>query len=147
MIRNSKELKSSVGYLLYHLTALLHRKVKKELDTLNLTHTQFIILATLYRLLDKQDNITQVDIATESQMDKMMVSKVLRNLQQKKLVSRIEHSYDTRAKVVVITPSGIELVNQAYVLVKKVELNFFKVLGGDKIQFEGQIQKILKENK
>jgi DNA-binding MarR family transcriptional regulator len=136
----------SVGYLLYHLTALLHRTVKKELDRLNITHTQFIILATLYRLENGNDIITQIDIARESQTDKMMVSKILRNLIQKKLVTRSEHSSDTRAKVIQITPLGESLFKEAYQIIKKVETKFFEPLANDKLKFANQISLILKSN-
>jgi len=37
----------SPGYLLAHLTMLWQRKQKKALDPLDLTHTQFVLLASL----------------------------------------------------------------------------------------------------
>ena len=83
-----KELKATIegdstGYLLYHLTMLMQRKMKKKLDKLDITHTQFVILASLYILSEKGKSVTQIEIANQSRMDKMMVSLVLRTLQKK----------------------------------------------------------------
>ena len=37
----------STGFLLYNLTTLLQRRMKRELDVLDITHMQFVLLATL----------------------------------------------------------------------------------------------------
>ncbi len=142
-----KKNKNSVGYLLQQLITSLQRTMKLELDRLEITHTQFIILATLFRLSPLKENITQMDIATESQTDKMMVSKVLRALQVKKMVTRQEHATDTRAKTIKLTPFGIQVFFGAFKVVKKVESDFFKPLGRNKPQFTDQLRIIIKGNK
>ena len=76
----------SPGYLLGQLTTLWQRKLKKVLDPLNLTQTQFVLLAALGWLLKKNDVVTQVEIAIQSNADRMMVSKVLRTLEEKKFI-------------------------------------------------------------
>ena len=70
----------SPGYLLGQVTMLWQRKLKKVLDPLNLTQTQFVLLAALGWLSKKNNVVTQVEIANQSNTDRMMVSKVLRNL-------------------------------------------------------------------
>ena len=50
----------SPGYLLAHLTMLWQRKQKKILDPLDLTHTQFVLLAALGWLSREDNVVTQV---------------------------------------------------------------------------------------
>jgi len=138
---------NSIGYLLYHLTTALQRAVKQQLDKLDITHTQFIILATTYRLSSQNKVVNQIDIAKQSQTDKMMVSKILRTLQEKQLILRVENSIDTRAKNINITPKGIEVFQQAFVLVKQVEQQFFAALGDQKQLFAEQLKTVLGNNR
>lgn len=138
---------NSIGYLLYHMTTALQRGVKQQLDKLDITHTQFIILATTFRLSGQNKVVNQIDIAKQSQTDKMMVSKILRTLQEKQLISRVENTVDTRAKNISITPKGVDVFQQAFVLVKQVEQEFFAALGDQKQLFADQLKTVLDNNK
>ncbi len=144
---NKQIQEESIGSLLYHLTTLLQRTMKRELDKIEITHTQFIILATLFKLSEKNKTVTQIDIATESKTDKMMVSKILRTLQTKKLVTREEHLTDTRAKTILLTKEGVQLFKKAFSIVKKVELNFFEPLAQRKTSFDNAINLLIETNK
>jgi len=75
----------SPGFLLGQLTTIWQRTIKKVLDPLNLTHTQFILLAALGWLSKTNPVVTQVNIAHQTNADPMMVSKVLRTLDKKVL--------------------------------------------------------------
>lgn len=137
----------SPGYLLAQVTMLWQRKLKKILDPLDLTHTQFILLATLAWLSNQQEEITQVDIAAHNQFDRMMVSKVLRTLEGKKLIGRQEHHTDTRAKMVKLTPNGRKLLQAALVRVEHADLDFFSVLKAKQEDFNASLSKLIHENK
>ena len=136
----------STGYLLYNLTTLLQRKMKRELDTLDITHMQFVLLATLKRLSKNSKAVTQIDIATESKADKMMVSKVLRTLQTKGFVTREEHSTDTRAKTISLTQSGTLMLTEGFIIVKKVEKDFFDCLDKQTETFNTAIKLLISTN-
>ena len=142
----SKMNEESTGYLLYHLTTLLQRTMKRELDKIELTHTQFIILATVFKLSQTNKNVTQIEIATESKTDKMMVSKILRTLQNKNLLTRQEHSTDTRAKIILLTEDGKTLFKKAFSIVKEVEQSFFEPLAQRKDDFNSSIKLLTKIN-
>lgn len=136
----------STGYLLYHLTMLMQRKMKKKLDKLDITHTQFVILASLHILSEKGNSVTQIEIANQSRMDKMMVSIVLRTLQKKGLVTRQVHATDTRAKTINITNEGEILFKKAFKIVKEVEASFFACLENDAKIFNGTIKTLISNN-
>ena len=136
----------STGFLLYNLTTLLQRRMKRELDVLDITHMQFVLLATLKRLSKTNKAITQIEIATESKADKMMVSKVLRTLQTKGLVTREEHSTDTRAKTILLTNEGDLMLQKGFVIVKKVEKDFFECLEKQTDPFNANIKTLISKN-
>ncbi len=125
----------SSGYLLWQLTMLWQRKMKKALDTLDITHTQFVLLAALAWLSKEQKSVTQVDIANHSKTDRMMVSKVLRTLQGKGFITRQEHQTDTRAKEIRLTESGKIVTQKALILVEETDQAFFSALGTDVAHF------------
>jgi len=52
----------SPGYLLWQITMLWQRKTKRELDKLDITHTQFVLMATLAWLSRTSEAVTQVDL-------------------------------------------------------------------------------------
>src|SRR6478752_6541081 len=119
----------SPGYLLGQVTMLWQRKLKKVLDPLDLTQTQFVLLAAVGWLSKKSKAVTQVDIANQSNADRMMVSKVLRTLEDKRFITRQEHDTDTRAKTIRLTNKGATVLQKGLIQVENVDLEFFGALG------------------
>ncbi|QCX37373.1 MarR family transcriptional regulator [Aureibaculum algae] len=137
----------SPGYLLGQVTMLWQRKLKAILDRLDLTQTQFVLLAALGWLLKKSNAVTQVDIANQSNTDRMMVSKVLRTLEKKKFISRQEHLTDTRAKVIKLTSEGTEVLQKALTVVENTDTEFFSVLGHDLPSFNQSMSNLIEQKK
>lgn len=136
----------SPGYLLGQVTMLWQRKLKKVLDPLNLTQTQFVLLAALGWLSKTNENVTQIDIANQSNTDRMMVSKVLRTLQEKKFISREEHRTDTRAKVIKLTNEGATTLQKALTAVENTDIDFFSVLGNNLPDFNLNMVNLIEEH-
>lgn len=137
----------SPGYLLGQMSMLWQRKQKKALDPLDLTHTQFVLLAALAWLSKKSDNVTQIDIANQSNADRMMVSKVLRTLEEKKFITRQEHQTDTRAKTIQLTAIGEGILQKAIIEVENTDAAFFSILGKDLALFNAEMVKLIDYNK
>ena len=132
----------SPGYLLGQATLAWQRQQRKVLDPLNLTHTQFTLLAALGWLAKTSDTVTQTDIARQSKSDTMMVSKVLRTLEAKNYLSRKEHPVDTRAKVIALTDAGAEILQRALKAVEDTDIAFFSVLGADLAVFNRCLERL-----
>lgn len=141
-----KSPEKSPGFLLNQLHLIWQRKIKKVLDPLDLTHTQFVLLASIAWLTNKGENITQVDIANLNNYDRMMVSKVLRTLQDKKLIKRQEHKTDTRAKIVNLTAEGKKVLQTALTNVEKADIDFFAAVKNNIVEFNGFMQTLIKTN-
>lgn len=137
----------SPGYLLGQLTMLWQRKQKKVLDPLDLTHTQFVLLAALGWLSRTSNEVSQVDIARQSNADRMMVSKVLRTLEEKGFITRQGHETDTRAKIIRLTRSGEVVLQKALKDIEDGDLEFFSVLETKLSSFNSNMLKLINENK
>ncbi|WP_343633622.1 MarR family transcriptional regulator [Fluviicola sp.] len=142
-----KSPEESPGYLLGQMTLLWQRKQKKVLDPLNLTQTQFVLLAALAWLSRENDQVTQVDIANQGNADRMMVSKVLRTLEEKQFISRQEHQTDTRAKVIKLTDAGAEVLQEALAAIEDADIDFFSPLGNDLSTFNRNMVAVIERNK
>lgn len=136
----------SPGYLLGQVTMLWQRKQKRVLDPLDLTQTQFVLLAALAWLSKKNDMVTQVDIANQSNADRMMVSKVLRTLEEKGFVTRQEHESDTRAKTIRLTSSGGLVLQKAIIEIENADLDFFATLGAELALFNKSMLQLIDQN-
>ncbi|WP_223233170.1 MarR family winged helix-turn-helix transcriptional regulator [Chitinophaga sp. CF418] len=116
------------------------------MDPLDLTHTQFVLLCALAWLSRESDRVTQVDIANQGNADRMMVSKVLRTLEEKKFITRHEHPTDTRAKTIKLTPDGEMVLQKAIICVETVDLDFFNKLGTDLTTFNSTMAALIEQN-
>jgi DNA-binding MarR family transcriptional regulator len=137
----------SPGYLLGQLTMLWQRKQKKVLDPLDLTQTQFVLLAALGWLSKKSKNVTQVDIAKQSNADRMMVSKVLRTLEDKHFITRQEHETDTRAKTIRLTTIGEIVLQNALIEIENADLDFFASLDTELFSFNKNMDQLIDMNR
>ena len=113
-----------------------HSMIKKELKKMNLTHPQFVVLASLAYLSQDSNEVTQVMISKLSGIDVMTVSQILNLLEKNDFVKRKEHSKDTRAKAVILNKKGEEILQKAVPLIEQIDEIFFKKLDTDEEQFK-----------
>lgn len=142
-----KSPEDSPGYLLGQLTTLWQRKQKRVLDPLGLTQTQLVLLAAIAWLSKESNEVTQIDIANQGNADRMMVSKVLRTLEDKKLLTRKAHKTDTRAKTINLTPQGASLLQKALIAVEAADLEFFSQPGVELSALNTNMARLINNNK
>lgn len=119
----------SSGFLLWQVTNLWQREIKKALEQYNLTHSQFVLLASIHWLTIHKQEVTQIVLSGHTKIDPMTTSTVLRTLQQKELIQRQEHLTDTRSKTVALTEQGKKITKKAIKTVEEFDGFFFSVLG------------------
>ena len=122
-----------------------HSMIKKELKKMNLTHPQFVVLASLAYLSQDSNEVTQVMISKLSGIDVMTVSQILNLLEKNDFVKRKEHSKDTRAKAVILSKKGEEVLQKAVPLVEQIDEIFFGKLDRDEKQFKHFLAKLNEE--
>lgn len=116
---------SDLGLLLWQASNKWQRELKRVLDKHNLTHVQYILLAGAQGLNGMKKDTTQMSLALFAGTDKMMASKVLRTLEKKMLIKRMENSRDSRAMQIEITSFGKVTLAKAAAEVKKFDRLFF----------------------
>ena len=126
----------STGLLFMRVYNKWHSMIKKELKKMNLTHPQFVVLASLAYLSQDSNEVTQVMISKLSGIDVMTVSQILNLLEKNDFVKRKEHSRDTRAKAVILNKKGEEVLQKAVPLVEQIDEIFFGKLDTDEEQFK-----------
>lgn len=117
----------SPGLALWRATNAWQRAVRATLAPHDLTHVQFVLLASL-TWMDDATPVTQRALADHAGTDVMMTSQVLRTLERKGLVTREPHPHDGRAIVAVPTTRGVRLVNEANADVEAADRTYFATL-------------------
>ncbi len=116
----------SPGFLLWQVTTLWQRKIKKTLEPYQISHAQFVIMAVLLWFEEHGLERTQVAIVNQSKLDKMTVSKSIKKLMTDGYIHRIEHHSDTRAKWVTLTDAGKVLMKQLIPIIESIDTTFFR---------------------
>lgn len=133
----------SPGFLLWQTTITWQRLIKKAVEKYQISHAQFVILAILLWFEGHNIDPNQVLLANWSKLDKMTVSKSLKKLAELGLVSRKEHSIDTRAKKVALTAKGKILIKKLVPIVEGIDENFFgKLTKQEEKSFIQMLQKL-----
>ena len=136
----------SIGLSFIKVYHLWHKKIKDELKSLNLTHPQFVVLASLGYLSQTEQEIFQVEIAKQADMDVMTVSTIIRNLEKAELIRRRESLVDTRAKAIKLTEAGSEILAKALPLVETIDKRFFEALESDQEIFNNFLLRLVESN-
>ncbi len=121
-----KRAEDSPGFLLWQITNEWQRKQRMALAKQDLTHVQFVVLASLLWLTTHEPApITQQHIVQLANIDKMMVSAVVSTLVNKKLVKRLNNTDDARAYALALTDLGHEKIIKAIPIVEGIDAKFF----------------------
>ncbi len=142
-ISHFKEPNESPGFNLWQATTSWRRQIEAALSTLNITHPQFVLLASLSWLTSNNIDITQVELARHCNTDITQTSQVLRSLEQKGFIERLQRTGNAKAKFPRVTQNGIQLLKQAIFLVESVDHTFFKKLENDTEHFIESLQKLI----
>lgn len=116
----------SPGFLLWHVTLRWQRDIAAALAPLDLTHVQFVLLATTWWANSHGQVPNQLGVARQAGTDVKMTSQVLRTLEAKALLRREVDAADTRARRLRVTDRGAELAQQAVAVVEAVDAAFFE---------------------
>lgn len=119
----------SPGFLLWQVGNRWQRRVRDALAPEELTHVQFVLLASLAWLARQGATVTQAELARHAATDVMMTSQVARALEARGLLERAPHPDDARARVLALTDVGRERVARALPRVEAADLEFFAAAG------------------
>jgi DNA-binding MarR family transcriptional regulator len=115
----------SPGFLLWHVTLRWQRDIAAALAPLDLTHVQFVLLATAWWMNSHGGKPNQLSLARQAGTDLKMTSQVLLKLEGKGFIEREVDAADTRAKRLLVTDRGARLAKRAVATVERVDAAFF----------------------
>jgi DNA-binding MarR family transcriptional regulator len=131
--------KKGTGYYLWRCTNLWLRNLDAAVSELDLSNTQFIILAGLEQLSATGEPVTQMRLARERGVNVNVVSKAVRSLEKKGYLLRRNSQTDTRAKNLELTEKGKKTLSKAKSIVTETANQFFSPIGNTT-----QLKKLLK---
>lgn len=134
--------KFSLGFLIWKTSNKLQRLHRLALKELDLTPTQFSVLASVVHISSMQKNLTQSLLCKHTEMDKMLTSDVIKSLVVKKLIKKKKNEHDSRSFLIQPTPLGVKKANEAIEIVENVDLEFFKSVS-NKDLFGNELNQIL----
>jgi DNA-binding MarR family transcriptional regulator len=137
----------SPDFLLWQVYSQWQRGKSKELEKYNLTSSQLTLLASIYWLTQNKKEVTQILISKTANIDRMTTSTVLRTLQAKDYVTRVEHPIDTRAKTVALSAKGRKITVAALQDVSKYNKQYYSALGTSVKAFNKSLLTLLRNNK
>ena len=116
---------ASPGFLMWRAALAWQRDIAAALEPVELTHSQFVLLACTQWLEEHGDGASQVMVATQAGMDVKTTSQVLRRLERAGLVSRQPDPKDARARIVTMTAAGRDVGARATCLVEDADEAYF----------------------
>lgn len=141
------DLEKAAGFLLWQTSLLWQRRMEQALTELDLTHTQFIVLSGTQYLSDiKKQTVTQALLSQEARMDAMMVSQLVRKLEQKRFLKREAHPTDSRARTLVLSDYGLDTLAKARHKVLAAAEDFFGAEADQKI-LQQQLNQLYQRHK
>jgi len=137
--------KQSPGFLLWRISTSWRSAIETVLKTLDLTHPQFVVLATTGWLTRNGTPVTQAAIGKMAGLDPNTNSQIIKGLEQKGLIHRVQSS-DARAKNVSLSARGSNILHQALPSVEKADAQFFSPLQPNELNLLVQaFQKLVPE--
>lgn len=124
--------KKSPGFLLWHISTSWRSSIEHALKSFNLTHPQFVILASLGWLTKDGNRVTQAAVGKMASLDANTTSQIIRGLEKKELIIR-EQSLDGRAKNPILTQQGREVLARALPAVEAEDQLFFEALSSSEM--------------
>lgn len=120
---------TSPGFLLWHATLRWQRAMADALQPHDLTHAQFVLLASTWWLNGQDERPSQSRLSELTGSDPRMTSEVVRRLEGKGLVAREQDPTDSRAKVLRVTQTGTATAVAAIGSVEAADASFFGPAG------------------
>lgn len=104
--------------------------VDRALAPLELTHAQYVLLAALYGLEQTGRQPSQRELADDTGLEPLYVSKLARALEAKGLIARRRDEQDTRAVRLTLTDQGRETARSAMRIVQELLERLLAPFGG-----------------
>jgi MarR family transcriptional regulator, organic hydroperoxide resistance regulator len=121
---------AATGAIVWRLATKWRVAVDRALAPLDLTHAQYVLLAALHGLEQADRQPSQRELADETGLEALYVSKLARTLEAKGLIVRRRDPHDTRAVRLTLTDQGRTTVSAAMGVVQELLERLLAPFGG-----------------
>jgi DNA-binding MarR family transcriptional regulator len=133
----------TTGYLVWRLSTKWRAAVDRAVKPLGLTHATFSLLGVLARLSGHGRRPSQRQLADETGLDPIYVSKLARALEKAGLVERPADPDDPRAVRLDLTAAGREAIAEAIGIVHELHRELTAPIGGSNGARDRQLRETL----
>ncbi len=123
---------TSPGFLLWHVSTSWRSSIERALKNFDLTHPQFVVLASLGWLAREESLVSQAKVGKMAGLDPNTTSQIIRGLEKKELLYR-KPSSDGRVKNPLLTKRGKEVLSRALPAVESEDQHFFNSLSKSEV--------------
>jgi len=113
------------------------------LEHLGLTQAKYSVLASLRSMTWDGESPTQRQLADHTGLDAIYISKLVKSLEQSELIERIPDPLDSRAVRLTLTDDGIEVIDQAVLIVADLLEDLTEPIGGAESRRSHQLMRDL----
>tara|TARA_B100001057_G_scaffold498851_1_gene607371 strand:- start:1267 stop:1719 length:453 start_codon:yes stop_codon:yes gene_type:complete len=131
-----------IGLLIWQISNLWQSKVRATLKKSNISFNEYLIIETIYKLQSSTNNIKQQDISIASSVDRSVVSIKVPILLKKNLIIKMSPN-DRRSDRIILTSSGILLIENLLNDIQKQEDAIFKKLDLEIFNFTNSLKLLL----
>ncbi len=121
-----KDARYSLGFLIWKTSNKLQRLHRIGLENLDLTPTQFSVLASIVYVSSNHEKLTQSLLCQHTEMDKMLVSDIIKSLVKKEFINKRKNTEDTRSFLIQPTSLGVKVANKAIKIIEDIDKEFFR---------------------
>jgi DNA-binding MarR family transcriptional regulator len=140
-------IEDNTGFLLWQVSHMWQIEQERALkERFGISQLQYVILASTYWLNLNKVEVSQSYLSRHTKIEKMTMSKNIRELQKKSYLSRKTHSKDLRANSVFITEEGKELMAKAIAVVERIDNEFMISLKKNIRSFNSSLLSLIKYN-
>ena len=116
-----------VGYLIGDVSRMIRTVYDRRVEPLGLTRAQWRVMTRLNRL----ESCTQTELATELEIEKPTLGKLIERLEAKGWVERRADANDARSKLVYLTPAAGTVLQQMHSEAEEVVAGIFAGVSAD----------------
>jgi len=116
-----------IGYLIGDVSRMIRTVYDRRVEPLGLTRAQWRVLTRLNRL----ESCTQTELASELEIEKPTLGKLIDRLETKGWVERRQDAIDARSKRLFLTPAARPVLDEMYQRAAEVVGGIFDGLSAD----------------
>ncbi len=117
--------KNSVGFQFWRLHNYWQKRIIQELSLYEITHTQFVILASIKWFFEQSKEPTQAEISRLTGIEKMTLSKAIAQLDKMSFVTKYKDNNDTRSICVSLTEKAHKIIPKLIKIVENIDEEVF----------------------